>query len=36
MMNVYGDLQYAEVVKDMTAKLDAEMARIGDVPVHGS
>jgi arylsulfatase A-like enzyme len=36
MMNVYGDPQYAEVVKKMTAKLDAEMARIGDVPVHGS
>lgn len=34
MMNVYGDPRYAEVVKEMTAKLNAEMLRIGDVPVH--
>jgi arylsulfatase A-like enzyme len=32
--NVYDDPAYAEVVKTMTAKLDAEMARIGDTPLH--
>jgi arylsulfatase A-like enzyme len=34
LMNVYHDPAYAEVVTEMTAKLDAEMARIGDIPVH--
>ena len=34
LRNVYHDPEYAEVVKTMTAKLDAEMARIGDVPCH--
>ncbi|MGJ3244073.1 MAG: sulfatase family protein [Opitutales bacterium] len=32
--NVYQDLDYVEVVRMMTAKLDAEMLRIGDVPCH--
>lgn len=34
LRNVYGDPFYAEVIKEMTAKLDAEMDRIGDVPLH--
>ncbi len=34
LRNVYDDPAYAEVVKTMTAKLDAEMARIGDTPLH--
>jgi arylsulfatase A-like enzyme len=32
--NVYHDPAYAETVKEMTAKLDAEMLRIGDTPMH--
>jgi arylsulfatase A-like enzyme len=32
--NVYQDPDYAETVRTMTAKLDAEMLRIGDVPCH--
>jgi arylsulfatase A-like enzyme len=32
--NVHHDPAYADVVAEMTAKLDAEMARIGDLPVH--
>jgi arylsulfatase A-like enzyme len=35
IFNVYNDPAYAEVVKTMTAKLDAEMQRIGDLPEHG-
>jgi len=34
LFNVYDDQVYAEVVKKMTAKLEAEMLRIGDVPCH--
>jgi len=34
LRNVYHDPDYAAVVRDMTAKLDAEMTRIGDVPEH--
>ncbi len=34
VFDVYADPAYAEVVKDMTARLDAEMTRIGDVPEH--
>ena len=34
LRNVYHDRKYAEVVKTMTRKLEAEMLRIGDVPVH--
>jgi len=34
MKNVYHDPAYSGVVKSMTAKLDAEMARIGDTPLH--
>ncbi len=34
MANVYHDPAYAGVVKTMTAKLEAEMLRIGDVPCH--
>ena len=32
--NVYHDPAYQEVVQEMTAKLNAEMLRIGDVPEH--
>lgn len=32
--NVYGDPAYAEPVATMTAKLEAEMQRIGDTPMH--
>ena len=34
LFNLYNDARYAEVVAEMTARLDAEMARIGDIPVH--
>lgn len=34
MHNVYGHPDYAGVVREMTAKLEAEMERIGDVPLH--
>ncbi len=34
LKNVYNDPEYAQVVLEMTAKLEAEMARIGDTPVH--
>ena len=34
VLNVYDDPAYADVVKTMTDKLNAEMLRIGDVPVH--
>ena len=34
MRNVYHDPEYADVVSDMTRRLDAEMARIGDIPCH--
>ncbi len=34
LFNVYDDPEYAEVVKEMTAKLNAEMLRIGDIPEH--
>jgi arylsulfatase A-like enzyme len=34
LFNVYHDPAYADVAKTMTAKLDAEMLRIGDVPEH--
>ncbi|HKJ84568.1 MAG TPA: sulfatase/phosphatase domain-containing protein, partial [Spirochaetia bacterium] len=32
--NVYSDPDYSETVKAMTAKLEAEMLRIGDTPMH--
>jgi len=34
LCNVYDDPDYQAVVKEMTAKLEAEMLRIGDVPCH--
>lgn len=34
MKNVYHDPSYAEVVDEMTGKLNDEMERIGDVPIH--
>lgn len=34
LFNCHADPPYAEVVQDMTARLDAEMLRIGDVAVH--
>jgi len=34
LFNVYEDPSYAEAVKSMTAKLEAEMLRIGDIPCH--
>ncbi|MFW5815051.1 MAG: sulfatase [Spirochaetota bacterium] len=34
LTNVYHDPAYADVVKTMTAKLEAEMLRIGDTPMH--
>lgn len=34
LCNVYHDPEYADAVREMTDKLDAEMARIGDVPMH--
>lgn len=34
VLNVYDDPAYADVVMTMTDKLNAEMLRIGDVPVH--
>lgn len=36
LINVYNDPAYSEVVRTMTGKLNAEMARIGDTPVHDS
>lgn len=35
-MNQYSDPKYADIVKEMTALLDAKMLEIGDVPEHGS
>lgn len=35
LFNVYHDPAYGDVVREMTAKLDGEMARIGDTPLHG-
>lgn len=34
LFNVYNDPKYADVVMEMRGKLDAEMLRIGDTPVH--
>ncbi|MFW5830002.1 MAG: sulfatase/phosphatase domain-containing protein, partial [Planctomycetota bacterium] len=34
LRNVHDDPQYAEAVRSMRARLDAEMLRIGDVPCH--
>lgn len=34
LKNVYNEPHYAETVAMMTAKLEAEMARIGDTPRH--
>lgn len=34
MRNVYHDPQYADAVAEMTRKLDREIARIGDIPLH--
>ena len=34
LRNVYHDTEYAEVVSEMTVKLDAKMAGIGDAPMH--
>ena len=34
LINVYNEPDYADVVKEMTGKLEAEMARIGDIPEH--
>jgi arylsulfatase A-like enzyme len=34
LMNVYSDSAYAEVVKELTIKLDRKMAEIGDEPEH--
>ena len=34
VMNVYDQASYSEVLKEMKAKLDGEMLRIGDIPVH--
>ena len=34
LLNVYHDPAYREVVREMTEKLEAEMARIGDTPLH--
>ncbi|MFO8064077.1 MAG: DUF4976 domain-containing protein, partial [Spirochaetia bacterium] len=34
LLNVYQDPAYSEVVREMTEKLEAEMERIGDTPVH--
>ena len=34
LINVYNDPAYAETVRMMTAKLEAEMLRIGDTPMH--
>lgn len=34
MLNVYSDSEYALVVKEMTAKLEAKMLEIGDTPMH--
>jgi arylsulfatase A-like enzyme len=36
LMNLAGDPVYAEVFRDMLAKLDAKMAEIGDIPEHDS
>lgn len=36
MRNVFSDPAYKGVVSGMTAKLEAEMARIGDTPMHKS
>ena len=36
LMNLAGDPAYAEIFRDMLAKLDARMAEIGDVPEHDS
>lgn len=34
MHNCYDEPAYADVVREMTAKLNAEMQRIGDIPEH--
>ena len=34
LRNVYGDPSYSDVVLEMTEKLEAEMLRIGDIPMH--
>ncbi|WP_269541595.1 sulfatase family protein [Cerasicoccus fimbriatus] len=34
LFNVYHDPAYADVVKDMTRRLDVHMLEIGDVPAH--
>jgi len=34
--NRYNDPAYAEVVVEMTGRLDRRMADIGDVPLHDS
>lgn len=34
LFNVYHDAAYAEIVKDMTRKLETKMAEIGDEPEH--
>lgn len=34
LRNVYHDADYVDVVQTMTAKLEAEMLRIGDTPLH--
>jgi arylsulfatase A-like enzyme len=34
LFNVYHDPAYADMVKMMTAKLESEMRRIGDIPAH--
>ena len=34
LFNVHNDPAYADAVREMTAKLDAEMLRIGDTPLH--
>jgi hypothetical protein len=31
---VYQDPQYSNVIRDLTAKLDAKMDEIGDTPLH--
>jgi arylsulfatase A-like enzyme len=34
LRNVYADPEYTDVVRNMRARLDAEMLRIGDIPEH--
>jgi hypothetical protein len=35
LSNVYHDPAYADVVRELSAELDAVQARIGDIPEHG-